>query len=165
MSTPAIQIRPAETSDAPAILQCLSEAFAPYRTAYTPAGFHDTVLDTPSLLARMEQMHILVACLRGEIIGTVAGAVGKGGGGHLRGMAVSPVHRGRGVAAQLLRAIEEWLADQGCTRVALDTTRPLLTAMHFYEKHGYSRSGRISDFFGMQLLEYTKDLRCNQADS
>jgi len=165
MSTPAIQIRAAETTDAPGILQCLSEAFARYRTAYTPAGFHDTVLDTPSLLARMQQMHILVACLGGEIIGTVAGAAGTGGKGHLRGMAVLPAHHGTGIAAQLLGAIEEWLADQGCPRVSLDTTRPLLTAMHFYEKHGYSRSGRISDFFGMQLLEYTKDLRLNQADS
>jgi GNAT superfamily N-acetyltransferase len=110
----------------------------------------------------MQQMHILVACLRGEVIGTVAGAVGTGGEGHLRGMAVSPAHHGRGVAAQLLHAIEEWLAGQGCTRVALDTTRPLLTAMHFYEKHGYSRSGRVCDFFGMPLVEYTKDLLLDQ---
>lgn len=96
-------------------------------SAYTPAGFHDTVLDTPSLLARMEQMHILVACLPGEIIGTVAGAVGTGGEGPLRGMAVLPAHHGTGIAAQLLGASEEWLANQGCRRVALDTTRPLVT--------------------------------------
>jgi GNAT superfamily N-acetyltransferase len=126
--------------------------------AYTPAGFHDTVLDITALRERMQQMCILVACARDEIIGTVAGAVAASGEGHLRGMAVSPVYQGAGIAVRLLETIEDWLKDQGCTRVTLDTTHPLLTAMKFYEKHGYSQSGRVSDFFGMPLVEYRKDL-------
>jgi len=28
--------------------------------------------------------------------------------------------------------------------------------MRFYEKHGYRRSGKVSDFFGMPLVEYVK---------
>jgi hypothetical protein len=31
--------------------------------------------------------------------------------------------------------------------------------MRFYERHGYRRSGRISDFFGMPLIEYVKVLK------
>ena len=157
-----VQIRQAKASDEKGIRECLSAAFAPYQTKYTPEGFSDTVLDAASLLARMQQMHILVACAQGEIIGTVGGAVGTGGEGHLRGMAVLPAHQATGVATRLLRAIENWLAAQGCTRVTLDTTRPLLTAMKFYEKHGYSQSGRLSDFFGMPLVEYTKTLHRNR---
>jgi len=30
--------------------------------------------------------------------------------------------------------------------------------MRFYEKFGYRRSGKISDFFGMSLFEYGKCL-------
>jgi len=31
--------------------------------------------------------------------------------------------------------------------------------MRFYEKHGYRRSGKVSDFFGMPLVEYAKPLQ------
>jgi GNAT superfamily N-acetyltransferase len=80
------------------------------------------------------------------------------GEGHLRGMAVLPGWQGTGVADRLLAEIEAHLKRQGCTRITLDTTEPLERAMRFYERHGYSRSGRISDFFGMRLLEYHKYL-------
>jgi GNAT superfamily N-acetyltransferase len=73
-------------------------------------------------------------------------------------MAVLPQLCGSGVALQLLSAIEEWLRMQGCMRVSLNTTRPLQAAMRFYEKNGYARSGRVSDFFAMDLIEYEKSL-------
>jgi len=31
--------------------------------------------------------------------------------------------------------------------------------MRFYERHGYRRSGKIGDFFGMALIEYVKVLK------
>ena len=37
-------------------------------------------------------------------------------------------------------------------------TLPLQVAMSFYEKHGYRRSGKVTDFFSMALLEYVKEL-------
>jgi GNAT superfamily N-acetyltransferase len=152
------QIRVATEADAGGILHCLSEAFAPYETRYTAAGFRDTILDRDSLRKRMEGMHVLVACFQDEIVGTIAGAVEQKGQGHLRGMAVLPRFHGSGIATKLLRAIEDWLRDQGCSRITLDTTEPLLPAMKFYENHGYARSGRVSDFFAMPLLEYVKEL-------
>lgn len=30
--------------------------------------------------------------------------------------------------------------------------------VRFYEKHGFAASGRVADFFGMPLFEYTKFL-------
>ena len=47
-------------------------------------------------------------------------------------------------------------ARPGCQRIALDTTQPLERAMRFYEKNGYQRSGKVSDLFGMPLVEYVK---------
>ena len=102
-------------------------------------------------------MHILVAHLQSKIVGTVAGAFTRNEG-HLRGMAVLPEWRGTGLATQLLSAIESWLKENGCRQVTLDTTLPLKSAMRFYEKNGYVRSGKVADFFGMPLLEFSKDL-------
>jgi len=155
----SLEIRQAVEADSESILRCLAAAFAPYREQYTPAAFADTILNDSTLRARLQKMHVLVAILGGEIVGTVAAAAHDGEEGHLRGMGVLPQFRGAGVAAQLLDAIERWLREHGCSRISLDTTVPLQPAMRFYEKHGYSRSGKITDFFGMPLIEYLKTLR------
>jgi ribosomal protein S18 acetylase RimI-like enzyme len=138
----------------------LQAAFGPYREQYSPEGFADTVLTHRTLQQRLATMLILVAMdSSGEIVGTVAGmAVGQGEG-HVRGMAVHPAWQGCGVAAALLKAIEEELHARQCSRITLDTTEPLRRAIHFYERHGYHRSGRVADFFGMPLFEYIKVFR------
>jgi GNAT superfamily N-acetyltransferase len=71
-------------------------------------------------------------------------------------MAVRPAWHGGGVASELLRSIELELRDRGCCRISLDTTILLERAIRFYEKHGFQRSGGISDFFGMELIGYFK---------
>lgn len=158
MESPAeIEIRSADHADAVAILRCLMEAFTPYRDEYTPAAFADTVLSHETLHLRLRQMHVLVATVGGNVVGTVAGVCNVEEG-HLRGMAVLPEWRGQGVAAKLLAAIEGLLRDEGCKRITLDTTLPLAAAMKFYEKNGYHRSGEIAEFFGIPLLEYVKQL-------
>jgi GNAT superfamily N-acetyltransferase len=150
-------IRSASQDDAATIALCLLEAFVPYRAAYTPLAFADTVPTADQVLIRIQQMTVLVATAGGKIIGTIS-ATADGEHGHLRGMAVLPEWRGKGTAAQLLATIENWLRSRGCRAVALDTTEPLKSAISFYEKHGYSRSGNVSDFFGMPLIEYSKRL-------
>lgn len=152
-------IRRATIADTEAIFRCLTAAFAPYRTRYTPAAYDDTVRPPEELKRRFETMTLFVAVAEsGEIVGTIASSVALPGEGHLRGMAVIPEWQGRGVAAALIEAAESELRQQGCTRVTLDTTDPLQRASRFYEKCGYRRSGRISDFFGMPLNEYIKTL-------
>ena len=147
-------IRRATTADTTGILLCLGAAFQEFRGDYTPQGFADTVLAPATIERRLREMTVLVA-EEGGIVGTIACAR-NGKEGHLRGMAVLPVWRGRGVAEKLLAAAEAELA--GCTRVTLDTTAPLKRAIRFYEKHGYRRTGRVTDFFGMPLYEYEKKL-------
>lgn len=105
----------------------------------------------------MKSMHVLVAVREDRVIGTVAGSCDHGEG-HLRGMAVLPNFAGTGVAANLLSVMEHWLLGKGCVRVTLDTTEPLHAAKKFYRKQGYVPSGRVTDFFGMSLSEYEKNL-------
>ena len=140
-------------------MKCLAAAFEAYKKDYSPPAFADTVLTDETVHVRLQQMHVLVATVFGNVVGTIAAAwhpeIKEG---HLRGMAVLPEWHGGGVAAKLLAAIEAWLLSRRCKRITLDTTLPLAAAMKFYEKHGYHRSGNIGDFFGMPLIEYGKNL-------
>ena len=145
-------IRRATSSDARAIVDCMREAFAPFKDQYTAGAYEDTV--PASIDDRLKTMAVFVALYNDNIIGTISCA----SDGHLRGMAVRTAWRGEGVAAELLRAAEDELRRQHCTRMTLDTTEPLKRAMRFYEKHGFRKTGRTSDFFGMTLTEYAKNL-------
>lgn len=160
MPQPDITIRQATAADARGILECLATAFEPYRARYTLEGYLDTVLTDETVQARLASTRVFVAVAgHDQVIGTIACAATSSDEGHLRGMAVLPEFLGRGVAEKLLSRAEAELAQQGCSRVTLDTTEPLQRAIRFYEKHGYRRSGRVADFFGMPLHEYVKQLR------
>jgi ribosomal protein S18 acetylase RimI-like enzyme len=155
----AIFVRRATNSDAPEILACLEAAFVPYRDYYSAAAYLDTVLTHETVQDRLVHMQVFVAeSYSGQIVGTIACQVMSHGEGHLRGMAVLPTCQGAGIAAQLLAHAEAELRRQNCVRITLDTTAPLERAMRFYEKFGYCRSDKISDFFGMPLFEYQKPL-------
>jgi hypothetical protein len=82
-----LTVRQALSSDAPGILRCLRNAFAPYCSVYSPAAFTDTTLTSETLADRFAKMAIFVAVDRaGRIIGTLAGSHISGEEGHLRGM-------------------------------------------------------------------------------
>jgi N-acetylglutamate synthase-like GNAT family acetyltransferase len=150
------EIRKASNADAAGILQCLAEAFEPYRESYTVAGFLDTVL-TPETLAQRLKSTVFVAVTQpGTVVGTVACGVIDQEEGHLRGMAVRSSWHGTGLAQQLLDRAESELRARKCSRVTLDTTAPLQRAMRFYERNGFRRSEKTQDFFGMPLFESVK---------
>jgi GNAT superfamily N-acetyltransferase len=149
------QIRRAAAEHAGDVSDCLAAAFTRHRDDYTPEAYADTVLNATGALQRMREMSLFVAASNSVIIGSVGCSV-NGVEGHLRGMAVLPEWQGKGVASGLLAVAEVELKTQGCRRITLDTTRPLLRAIQFYENHGYSASGRVQDFFGMPLYEYSK---------
>jgi ribosomal protein S18 acetylase RimI-like enzyme len=152
-------IRRGVQEDGRGVLACLRAAFDEYRHQYTPDAFTDTVPGLASLKNRLRTMWVYVAVSpRGKVIGTLAAAVTDNGEGHLRGMAVHPSFRNRGVARELLATVLNDLRANGCQRVTLDTTAPLTRAMHFYEANGFRRTGRVSDFFGMDLYEYARSL-------
>src|SRR5438477_7720047 len=154
-----VQIRRATASDAAGILACLAEAFEPYRGQYTADAFRDTTLSAETLRERMATMSVFVAVNEAqEVLGTIGCGLVSAEEGHIRGMAVRADQQGGGIAAQLLQIAEQELRARGCTRVSLDTTEPLQRAIRFYEKHGYCRTGKVQDFYGMRLYEYVKFL-------
>ena len=151
-------VRNAGTCDMALIQRCLVAAFERFKTLYTPEAFADTVPTPSGLQERLATICLFVAEYEERVIGTIGCNKLNAEEGHLRGMAVLPDWQGSPVAAALLAAAEAEMRRQGCTRLTLDTTEPLLRAMRFYEKHGFRRSGRVADFFGMRLHEYVKQL-------
>ncbi len=155
-----ISIRKARQKDAEDTLACLREAFEVYRGLYTPDAFRDTVPTLEGVQKRIAEMCVFVAASPSdEIAGTISCHVLSPEEGHIRGMAVRTAWHGVGVAEDLIRAAESELRDQSCARVSLDTTAHLQRAIRFYEKQGFQRSGKIADFFGMELIEFVKVLR------
>jgi ribosomal protein S18 acetylase RimI-like enzyme len=73
-------------------------------------------------------------------------------------MAVIPASQGTGIADRLLTKAESHFRERNCERISLDTTLPLERAVRFYERFGFSASGKIQDFFGMPLFEYIKTI-------
>jgi GNAT superfamily N-acetyltransferase len=156
---PSILVRKAHAADFQGILKCFQEAFAPYHGVYTPGAYQDTVVGPEALKNRMATMCVFVAAsASGEVVGTVACNAVSPDEGHIRGMAVRPAWHGIDVAGKLIQSVETELRDWGCTRISLDAAFPLQRAMRFYEKHGFRRSGRVGDFYGMELVEFVKPL-------
>lgn len=152
-----VTVRRATNSDTNAILSCLARAFAPFKSSYTEAAYLDTVLTKETVEERLQSMVLFVAVNdTGEVTGTIGCAKVDEREGHLRGMAVLPEWQGSGVATQLLDQAEFELRKLGCRYVTLDTTAPLRRAVQFYTRHGYQPTGRVTDFFGMELFEYSK---------
>lgn len=155
---PAFTIRRASLDDAAGISACMRSAFDAYRESYTLDAFADTALTPETVGERLEAMSIWVATAEsGEVVGTLAYRLVDPATGHLRGMAVRPEWHGRGVADALLSTIEAELRRRGCTRVTLNTTAPLERAAGFYRRHGFVRTGRTKDYFGMPLTEWAKE--------
>lgn len=158
-SSSTVTFRHASPGDAASVRACLEAAFEPYRHLYTRDAFNDTVPTVPGLTTRLGVMQILVAVdSTGAVVGTVGYEILDSGEGHLRGMAVVPRLQGRGIADELLDRAEDNLRQQGCSHVTLDTTEPLHRATRFYSRHGYTPTGVVGNFFGMDLFEYAKAL-------
>ena len=153
-----IHIRQAEPVDAATVSRVLYESFVEYKALYTSGGFAATTPTEEQVLGRMKEGGPVWLAFRDmEALGTVA-AVAKEESVYMRGMAVLPTARGFGVAAQLLKTVEQWAVAQGIMRVFLTTTPFLHAAIRLYEKHGFQRLPGPKDLFGTPLFAMEKKL-------
>lgn len=157
-STPTIEIRLADADDAPAIAFLLAEAFAEYRSLYTPNGFAATSITREEVVRRIEEGPTWVA-LSGELILGTVSVVPKGESLYVRGMAVLPIARGRRIGKLLLAHVERFAASKGIRRLFLSTTPFLDRAIRLYENRGFQRIDEgPHDSFGTPLFTMEKVL-------
>jgi len=82
----------------------------------------------------------------GEVVGhAVASAAGEDA--ELQRIAVAPAYRRRGLASELLAAVEARAAADGATRLLLEVREDNTTAAAFYESRGFEEVGRRRDYY------------------
>ncbi|HEX7360632.1 MAG TPA: GNAT family N-acetyltransferase [Bryobacteraceae bacterium] len=68
-----------------------------------------------------------------------------GKAGEIKRLYVRPAYRRHGLAAQLLRALEQFAREQGVVALYLDTKDDLRDAIAFYSRNGYTPCPRYND--------------------
>jgi ribosomal protein S18 acetylase RimI-like enzyme len=161
---PPIQIRLATSEDASDIAAVLHNSFVEYKSRYTVEGFAATVLTPDQIQVRLNEGPVWIALKNQDILGTVS-AVAKGNTLYIRGMAVDPTVRGKGIGHKLLECAEEFALKNGFKLLLLSTTPFLTRAIQLYEKHGFSRSSDgPTDLFGTPLFTMFKPLGVVEAE-
>lgn len=145
-------------ADVPQVESVLSESFVEYQALYTPAGFAATTPDSDQILKRIEEGPLWVVLLDHSIVGTVS-ALDRGEELYIRGMAIRPAGRGRGIGQLLLQHVEDYARRRGYQRLVLSTTPFLHRAIRLYESFGFRQNARgPHDLFGTPLLTMVKNL-------
>jgi putative acetyltransferase len=140
MPSSPLVIRP-ERPDQPEVVALLDSLDEYLRALYPPEANH--ILDVAALLA--PDVTFLVARRGGVAVGTGAcrrmpGEPETGGQayGEIKRMVVQPEHRGQGIAARLLRSLEDTLRADGLRWALLETGRDQAQAVHLYRRCGYA---------------------------
>ena len=141
---PSARIRQAVPTDAAEIADVLRQSFLEFEALYTPKGFAATTPDPEQVGSRMEEGPAWIALVEDRTAGT-SSAVRKGEKGlYVRGVAVVPSMRGRGIAEVLMNEVESFARQNGCARMFLTTTPFLTSAIRLYERFGL-RASRMAE--------------------
>ena len=98
------------------------------------------------IAAALPTVSYLVAEVDGVVVGhAVASAAGDDA--ELQRIAVDPAYRRRGLAAELLAAVERGAAADGATRLLLEVREDNTTAAAFYESRGFVEVGRRRGYY------------------
>jgi len=154
-----VLIRRADPPDASEVAAVLRQSFLEYQDQYTPEGFAATTPDEQQVRSRMAEGSAWVALLSNAIVGTASAVKKDDDVLYVRGMAVLPSARGRGIGELLLREIEAFALRNNCTRLFLTTTPFLTGAIRLYERFGFQRTpDGPNDLFGTPLFSMAKAL-------
>jgi putative acetyltransferase len=119
----------------------LEESHALMRALFPPEDNY--FLDFEAL--RGDDIRFFAARDGREVLGTGALAL-REGYGEVKSMFTSKAARGRGVAAAILRAIEDKAREEGVTLLRLETAEPLESAVRLYTRAGFTPCGIFGDY-------------------
>ncbi len=98
-------------------------------------------------------VHFVVAREGDTVLGTGA-LVELDGYGEVKSMFTADAARGRGVAAAVLRALEDQARNLGIPLLRLETGEALVSAIRLYERHGFVRCARFGDYAPNEVSVY-----------
>jgi ribosomal-protein-alanine N-acetyltransferase len=70
-----------------------------------------------------------------------------GSEGEILNMAIAPGQRRKGIGSKLLAAVEEEAKAKNAERMYLEVRESNSAAIAFYEKHGFAKSGRRTNYY------------------
>jgi predicted N-acetyltransferase YhbS len=165
--------RLATPTDAPDIAAVLGEAFDGYRS-WAPREWMPPVPTVAEEVTRLADalarpdVWCLIALDGPELIGHVALSAftvedpesPAPGTINLWQLFVRPAWQGRGVAKPLMGAALEEARERGFTRIRLWTPQGAGQARRFYEREGWSQTGKVHEEspFGLPVVEYSRRL-------
>ena len=95
--------------------------------------------------------YIVATNSKSEIVG-YAGVFAPGGAeADVLTVGVVPMHRGQGIARELMARITKWAVDQGSIAMMLEVKTDNVEAISLYESLGYSKLNIRKDYFGSGL--------------
>jgi ribosomal protein S18 acetylase RimI-like enzyme len=157
-----MEIRLAKSEDAKGVSEILAQAFAPFRDLYTPEAFNATVLCGKQIERRIatEGTTVLVAFEPGALVGTATVSQWPMNKFYIQSMAARPGFRG--VGQRLLEHIKQMAVQEGRDGLVLETWTPLERALRLYEWFGFVKTGKVRNYYGIEIFEMEKKLRKNQ---
>lgn len=137
-SEPAIDCRRASTSDLTALLSIEQACFSGDRLSRRSF----------KRFLNNQQAVFLVADCAGQLGGYILVLFHRGTRlARLYSIAVSPEHRGLGIAAKLMQDAERQAVENGALFLRLEVSQSNANAISLYRKYGYREFGKIKDYY------------------
>lgn len=133
-------IEPAHPKD-PGPRDLLEQSHALMLQLFEPEENHFLGFDALSA----SNVHFFAARDGADVLGTGA-VVQMNTYGEVKSMFTSTAARGRGVAAAILRALEDHARGLGLPHLRLETGEAMSAAIRLYERHGFARCGPFGDY-------------------
>ena len=77
----------------------------------------------------------------------------------IKRMFTLPENRGKGIAAQILMALEAWAAELSYKKCVLETGKKQVEAIGLYQKNGYQKIPNYGQYVGVENSQcYAKDI-------
>ena len=161
-----ITIRTALPAEYAAIGELTYDAYAADGLLANDSGYADELRDAEH---RASHCDLLVAVDdQGRLLGTVTfclpgspyAELSREGQAEFRMLAVAPEHRGRGVAARLVRECIDFAVRQGASSIVLSTKVQMHGAQRLYRRFGFERTPQLdwAPMPDVELLAYRKSL-------
>jgi ribosomal protein S18 acetylase RimI-like enzyme len=140
------------------------------------AGWEAYLARIADIAGRAQRTTVLVACVAGEVAGSATLEVDArmnpdsteplaGDEAHVRMLGVDPAYRGRGIARRLVVACIDVARARGKRRLTLETAPVMIAAQRLYPSMGFVFLGDRVTPDGMRLLEYSRTLDAEPAET
>jgi ribosomal-protein-alanine N-acetyltransferase len=117
---------------------------------YNPTLFIDLCVYWPEGFIVLEH--------EGVITGFVFGVLMSRSDARILMLAIEPIMRGRGLGTVLYREFHNECALKGIHNITLEVRVSNVTAIHFYEKHGFQITGRVPRYYSNGEDAFRMDL-------